>query len=88
MTSKPTLEGVDLLPYLPMVYVAWADGDLTHDEIATIRARVGNAPLSSDDRARLAEWMDPDRPPSASDVFRLLHRIQAAAVALDPPGKE
>jgi len=76
-----------LLPFLPMVYVAWADGELTSDEIAAISARVEAVPgLDARSRERLARWLDPDSPPAARELAAILRLIQRTAPEL-PPGR-
>ncbi|MDX1502124.1 MAG: acyl-CoA dehydrogenase [Thermoanaerobaculia bacterium] len=69
-----------LAAYLPLIYVAWADGELTDDEIRTICDRLATA--SDDDppcRQALAGWLDPERPPTPSEHRRLLRRIRELA---------
>ncbi|HEX6693866.1 MAG TPA: acyl-CoA dehydrogenase [Longimicrobiales bacterium] len=73
-----------LLPFAPMLYIAWADGTLTPAEIADIRARVaGDATLDADVRAGLSTWLDPDAPPSPEDLRALLALIRTSAADLD-----
>ena len=68
----------DLLPFLPMVYVAWADGDLGPEEMGEICRR-----LEGDCQRFLGPWLDPSTPPSAADLERLLRRIHRIADGLD-----
>ncbi|MEM6531339.1 MAG: acyl-CoA dehydrogenase [Myxococcota bacterium] len=63
-----------LLPVLPLVYVAWADGELTHDEIRAIRSAAGDAIPA----AALDHWLDPERPPSAAALRSILLRTREA----------
>ncbi|MEZ4432705.1 MAG: acyl-CoA dehydrogenase [bacterium] len=65
-----------LLPLLPLVYVAWADGELTPDEAALVRA-VGQRIGAPD--AALDRWLDPDAPPDAEALGRLARWLGAAA---------
>ena len=73
------------LPYLPLIYVAWSDGELLDPEIAHLRQRaaVDLAP-GIDDAPVLASWLDPDQPPGATDLLRILRRIRTLAVRLPP----
>ena len=72
-----------LLPFLPMLYVAWADGDLTATEIRAIGLRLEATPgVDEACREHLARWLDPDRPPSAADLGALLSSIRQAALSL------
>jgi len=71
------------LPFLPLLYVAWSDGDLTPDEIAKIRERVAAAPdLSPDARQELLEWLQPDQPPRPVALRALLSFLQERAAEL------
>jgi acyl-CoA oxidase len=69
-----------LLPFLPLLYVAWADGSLEPDELRLIGSRVDAAPgLAPAVRAALRRWLDPERPPSATSLQSLLVAIRRAA---------
>lgn len=66
-----------------MLYVAWADGDLTPQEIRAISSRLEATPgVDADCREFLAQWLDPDHPPSAAALGALLASIQQAALQL------
>jgi acyl-CoA oxidase len=95
MTSTPTppadgglsrpLADVRLRAFLPLLYVAWADGDLSDDEIEGICGAARSAEgMEGDCRDALGRWLDPDRPPSASDLRDLLAAIRRSAAALSP----
>lgn len=81
---RPVAEDPRLLAYLPMLYVAWADGDLSADEIESICTKV-TAALDSETTCRdlLGSWLDPVRPPSARELQSLLVTIRRAARSLD-----
>lgn len=66
------------LPFLPMLYVAWADGDLSRDEMGEI-CRL----LDGDCGHRLGVWLDADQPPTARDLARLLARLRKASAGLE-----
>lgn len=62
-----------LLPFIPMIYVAWADGVLSATEIGEIRERIGRQPfLTVAARRVLDEWLDPGNPPSPALMNALL----------------
>lgn len=71
---KVSLEDPKLLPYLPLLYVAWADGDLTEDEMQGVCGE-----LDFECRSLLSDWLDPRRPPSADELRAMLSRIRAHA---------
>ncbi|MFB6373018.1 MAG: hypothetical protein ABEN55_07865, partial [Bradymonadaceae bacterium] len=69
-----------LIPILPMIYVAWSDGDLTDDEIRQIRGTAADQEwLDSDAKDRLARWLDPEDPPKPRTMSVLLRSMQQAA---------
>jgi acyl-CoA oxidase len=71
------------LPFLPLIYAAWADGELSGDEIIEIRKRF-DAMDSVDPATRrvLASWLDPDRPPSPTELQAVLAAIREKADGL------
>jgi len=73
------------LPYLPLIYVAWSDGELLDAEVQHLRQRaaVDLAP-GIDDAPVLASWLDPDHPPGATDLLRVLRRIRGVTARLPP----
>lgn len=72
-----------LAAYLPLVYVAWADGDLEPAEIADVRARVeAGSELPAPSRGLLCAWLDPAAAPSAGELAALLASLQRAGQEL------
>ena len=67
-----------LLPFLPLIYVAWADGELSAEEATRIRARIEEQDLEPDCRERLGRWLDPQSPPSARQLQAILRTIRRA----------
>jgi acyl-CoA oxidase len=66
-----------LTAYLPLVYVAWADGDLEPAEIADVRARLeAGSELPAPIRSLLCAWLDPVAAPSAGELADLLASVQ------------
>jgi len=80
MDAKPSLDAPELLPFVPMVYVAWANGDLSPEEIGSIRSRIAGEPLLRSLKSALQAWLDPEAPPSASEVHRLRERLRQAEI--------
>ena len=78
-----SLEQPDLLPFLPMIYVAWADGELSPQELEGIQTLTReHEGLSASTRDALAVWLDPAQPPSAAQLTHLWHVILKASSAL------
>lgn len=73
-TPSPSPRRIDdpaLLPFLPALYVAWADGDLTDEEIDDLARRCGpECPTP------LAAWLDPASPPTALELGRMLTTLR------------
>jgi acyl-CoA oxidase len=90
-------EDHSLLPLLPMLYLVWADGELTAAEADGINSRLDAAgALDEGCRQRLRHWLNPAHPPSASSLRAILHTIrslrdrlpEASAVSLTRLGLE
>jgi len=84
-----TLEDPELLPFLPLVYVAWADGLLStaeREEIGRLAEELerleGGA--SPDRAARLLAWLDPDSPPTSVELAQMRDRIRSLGAAVSP----
>jgi hypothetical protein len=75
-----TPETVKLLPLVPIVQIAWAEGGVTEPERRLIidLARARGIAASSDADRQLAAWLD--RPPAA-DVFTRATRLIRAMLA-------
>ncbi|MGH7475689.1 MAG: acyl-CoA dehydrogenase [Longimicrobiales bacterium] len=70
----------ELLPFAPLIYVAWADGVLSDAEIAEIRRRIREeAELGDAARRALDRWLNPARPPAPSELAALLASLRRAA---------
>ncbi len=66
-----------LLPLLPLVHSAWADGVLTAEEVRAFRDSLeGHGWLNDRARAALKPWLDPESPPAPSDLSALEKRIR------------
>ncbi len=75
-----------LLPFAPLLYVAWADGELAASESDAIRARLDEAAVEEQVVAALDRWLDPAHPPTAAVLEALLRDVRRAAALL--PGDE
>jgi len=75
-----------LLPLLPLVHFAWADGVLSSEELRAFRDQVEDQPwIPGPARKALAPWLDPDDPPEPTELCELETRIREA---VDPDQEE
>ncbi len=66
-----------LQPFLPMIYIAWAGGELTPGEIRHLRGRLESLDnLDENSLLLLNMWLDPDAPPSAAQLQILRSTIR------------
>ena len=66
-----------LLPFLPLVQTAWADGILTDAELEALDGHPERHPwLDEEDRAVLRDWLRPSHPPSAASLARTAGTIR------------
>jgi acyl-CoA oxidase len=83
MDRVAALDDPQLRPFLPLLYVAWADGDLEDDERLTLLARLADQPwVRPAARQALAQWLAVDAPPSDDELQRLLGLLRAIAGTL------
>ncbi len=81
--STRALEDPRLVAFYPLLYVAWADGDLSPEEIGEICSRVSATDgLDLDCGSHLGGWLDPGNPPTAGDLRALLTAIRRSAEQL------
>ena len=75
-TSRTALlEDPQLRPFLPLLWVAWSDGDMEEADLADLCARV-EAMLRPAARIALQQWLDPASPPSPSELKALLATVE------------
>ncbi len=70
-----------LFTLLPLLYIAWADGELTEDEAILIRSE--SKWLSPAHQSSLDGWLDPSNPPTTSELLQLRRTIREEARKLD-----
>lgn len=74
------LSDEQLQPLLPVLYIAWADTTLLPAECKRIRELTDALPGFSDESGQtLDAWLQPDRPPTATELTRLRRRIRELA---------
>jgi len=76
-----------LLPILPMLYLIWADGELTVAEIDGIASRL-EPEIGDASRQRLRHWLNPAHPPSASSLRAILSTIHRVRDRLPPEASD
>ena len=65
-----------MVPFLPLIYVAWADGELSTEELGAFRAAIHRQPgIDAASLAALDRWLDPELPLTAAELEDLLGRI-------------
>lgn len=70
-----------VLPFLPLLYVGWADNVLSPSEVNIIRDKIDEIDwLTPKEKALLADWSDPKKPP-ADELFDLWITLIKDAVA-------
>lgn len=83
MVLESLLQEPELRPFLPLLYVAWADGDLGPKERALIQSRIEAQPwLKPRIRVELEHWLDASRPPDATTLAQLRTAIVTTAKTL------
>ena len=70
-----------LMAFYPLLYVAWADGELTPEESEILRGAIVDSGL---DIGAFSNWLDPDNPPDPTEVGGLLAAIRRGASGLVP----
>ncbi|MBZ0111549.1 MAG: acyl-CoA dehydrogenase family protein [Thermoanaerobaculia bacterium] len=68
------------LSLLPLLYVAWADSELSPEEIEQIDHALQVADIyETSTEERLRAWLDPSDPPTAAQLLTLLMTVRRAA---------
>ncbi|MFP2909050.1 acyl-CoA dehydrogenase [Pyxidicoccus sp. 3LFB2] len=82
-TAHELLSLPRLAPLVPMLYVAWTDGELTHEEIRALANAARHQPwLDLRSNVVLARWLDPVFPPSAGELAVVRDHIRRTAEQL------
>lgn len=78
-----------LAPLVPMLYVAWTDGELSHEEIRALGAAARAQPwLDLRSSAVLAGWLDPLNPPTPRALAQLREHIRSTSERLEQSGQQ
>jgi acyl-CoA oxidase len=79
----------NLLKFLPIIYVAWADAILNKDELNEINRIVKKQSwLGEEEQIQLAKWLNPLDPPSPSEIKGWLLIIQSNAKKIPAEAKQ
>ncbi|QSQ22987.1 acyl-CoA dehydrogenase family protein [Pyxidicoccus parkwayensis] len=88
-TAHELLSLPRLAPLVPMLYVAWTDGELTHEELRALGEAARQQPwLDLRSNIVLARWLDPILPPSASELVVVREHIRHTAEKLFHSGQQ
>ncbi|PQJ32215.1 acyl-CoA oxidase [Nonlabens arenilitoris] len=78
-----------LLPFLPLLYIAWADGILEKHEIDYIKNQIDdNNTITDATKQLISKWLDPSHPPSARELVYWKKYIKQHADVLDLSEKQ
>ncbi len=79
----------NLLRFLPVIYIAWADAILNRAELDEINKIIQKQSwLTEAEQIQLAAWLNPINPPSPSEIKGWLLLIQSSAKNLPSESKE
>lgn len=75
-----------MLPLLPAIYLAWADGELSAGEMKSLCDQVEAIDgIDVECRRALGDWLDADNPPRPLELSELLAAIRRLAAGLEHP---
>ena len=86
MTLSPTLQDRQLLPLLPVIYVAGADGELSADEMDSLCAHIDAIDgIDVECREAVHSWLGGSNPPRPGELGELLAVVLRLAGGLEHP---
>jgi acyl-CoA oxidase len=71
----------ELAPFLPLLYVAWADGELEPEELAGLCSRLRTS-FAGARLATVERWLDATRPPTEVELAGLLDSLRRLSGSL------
>lgn len=72
-----------LLPFLPLLYVAWSDGSMDLAELRQICTRAIDVwKMSPEERERFGRLLDPDQPPTEGELDEILATVRDSSAGL------
>ncbi len=79
----------NLLAFIPLFYVAWADSVLSPSEVALIQQKIEEMPwLNPEEKAMLYEWCDPANPPLEEQFQEWVNLIQTASKEMEASNRQ
>ncbi len=76
--ARPPLDDPRLLPYLPLIYLAWSDGELSATEVSSICEEFERFEgIDGDCKHAFNRWLDPEDPPTPADLGAMLDTIRS-----------
>jgi len=82
-------EAPNVLPFLPLLYVGWADNALMPSEIKLIREKAEEMDwLTATERELIMEWSNPTQPPSPELMGTWVKLIREASEKLDTASRQ
>ncbi|MEM9690999.1 MAG: acyl-CoA dehydrogenase [Myxococcota bacterium] len=67
----------------PLLYVAWADGELDPSEVEAVRGAAATHLLTDKQREAVDVWLDPAQPPTSTELLRLYRFVESDLSRLD-----
>lgn len=84
-TSKLLKDAPGIVPLLPMLYVAWADGMFTEEEFNIISTHLQAQPwFNETEKVLISRWLNPTTPPSPQQLQYWLELIQEIGQQVPP----
>lgn len=82
------LDDPQVRPFLPLLYVAWVDGDLSAAQRGAIVQQLEQQPwLRPAARHAIERWLAPDHPPSPQELERVRVTLRDAAGTMAPEAR-
>ncbi len=79
----------NVLPFLPMLYVGWADQAMIPSEVDLIHKRMNEIEwLTKDERDLIVKWSDPATPPSPELLAEWVALIREASEKMDAQSRQ
>lgn len=82
------LDDPQIRPFLPLLYVAWVDGELDAEQRRAIESHLTDRPwLRPVARNAIVAWLDPSDPPTPTELAAVQRTIERASRTLMPESR-